>query len=66
MNWRSHLCSVHHCHGETVADLVLSERQQRSDGSRVPIAGRRKNHLYLCEKHYEEMKEFLDLYEGGN
>lgn len=68
MNWRAHLCSAQGCHEETVADLVLSERQQRPDGSRVAQSRIMRKHLYLCKTHYEMMKSFMDTFEkqGGN
>ena len=60
----THRCSHPSCDGMTVADLVLTERQRLTNNRRSASDKFVINHIYLCEKHYKEMIDFLDAYEG--
>lgn len=64
MAGRSSGCSMPGCHDEVSSDLVLSHRYQAADGKWVPSSRITVKHIYLCEKHYEQMLDFMSTYEG--
>ena len=60
----SHGCSYPGCREPVTHDLVLSMRnvvvmRKYRSQSKVTV-----NHVYLCDKHAEEMNVFMDAYEG--
>lgn len=61
--WGRTPCTVNDCRCETVADLYVYKRKQAPDGSYPPNTHKTMAHVFLCNKHYEEMMVFLDTLE---
>ena len=55
---RKHGCTVPDCGEPITHDLILFQRYKTSKCV--------KRHVYLCERHAEDMDRFLKTYEGDD
>lgn len=62
----AHRCSHPDCNGQAVADVIMYKRDHQYYRNVWTYSKVTMNHIYLCEKHYPDMHEFLNAYEGGD
>lgn len=66
----AHGCSCPGCHNPVTHDLVLStrvklERESPRTHTKYQVKSQAiVHHLYLCDKHWPEMYDFMEGYEG--
>lgn len=51
------------CKDDVMGDLVLTERNLGQGGKRIPGSKKTVKHVYLCQRHFDDMLDFLETLE---